>query len=75
MASFDETIEIDMAEVSTGLTESFDLSTKRARGGEVSRFVVETVSAVEIETVLGAVSKSVTFLATMLGVEIGGSGD
>jgi len=74
VALFDDAIEIDMAEVSTGLTESFDLSSKRARGGEMSRFVVETVSAVEIETVLGAVSKSVTFLATTFGVEIGGSG-
>jgi len=40
----------------------------------MSRFVVETVSAVEIETVLGAVSESVTFLATAIGVEIGRSG-
>jgi len=73
VAPFDGAIEIDMTEVSTGLTESFDLSFERARGGEVSRFVVETVSAVEIETVLGAVSESVTFLATAIGVEIGRS--
>jgi len=77
VAPFDGAIEIDMAEVSTGLTESFDLALERARGGEMSRFVVETFSAVEIETVLGTVSESSTFLATTFGVEIGrsGSGD
>jgi len=40
----------------------------------MSRFVVETVSAVEIETVLGAVSESSTFLAANMGVEVGRSG-
>ena len=74
MASFDGAIEIDMTEVSTELAESFDLSFERARGGEVSRFVVETVSAVEVETILCAVAKSATFLAANMGTEFGRSG-
>ena len=74
MAAFDGAIEIDMAEVSAGLTESIGLFSERARGGEVSRFVVETISAVEVETILCAVAKSVTFLAANMGTEFGRSG-